>query len=94
MVKKSRGFRSGTRRKFRQKVGYRPTITKFVERFKKNEKVVISQEPSSHKGMPHNRFMGKTGIVIGKRGKSYIVEIKEGNKPKKIISRPEHLKVV
>jgi len=94
MVKRSRGFRSRTRKKFRQKVGRRPAISRFVEQFRKNQKVIVVQEPSSQKGMPHSRFKGKTGKVIGKRGKSYIVEIKEGNKIKTVISRPEHLKVV
>lgn len=94
MVKRSRGFRSRTRKKLRQKTGRRPVISKFIEEFRKNQKVVVVQEPSSHKGMPHSRFKGKIGKIIGRRGKSYIVEIKEGNKLKKVISRPEHLKVV
>ncbi len=92
MVKKSRGFRSRTRKKLKQKA--RPTITKFLEEFKIGEKVIILQEPSSQKGMPHPRFKGKIGKIIEKRGKSYIVEIIDGNKVKKVISRPEHLRLV
>jgi large subunit ribosomal protein L21e len=42
--------------------------------------------------MPHHRFKGLAGHIVGKRGKSYIVEIADGNKVKKLISRPEHLK--
>ncbi len=94
MVKKSRGFRTGTRKKLKQKPGYRPPITKFLQEFEIGEKVLIAQEPSSQKGMPHPRFKGRVGRVIGKRGKSYIVEIKNGNKVKKLISRPEHLRLV
>ncbi|MEM5882731.1 MAG: 50S ribosomal protein L21e [Candidatus Aenigmatarchaeota archaeon] len=94
MVKKSRGIRTKTREKLRQKAGYRPTITKFLQEFKEGQKVAIVQEPSSHSGMPHPRFKGRVGKVIGKRGKSYIVEITDGNKIKKIISKPEHLKAV
>ncbi|MEM7821831.1 MAG: 50S ribosomal protein L21e [Candidatus Aenigmatarchaeota archaeon] len=94
MVKKSRGFRSGTREKLTQKPAYRPAITKFLQEFEKNQKVVILPEPSSHQGMPHPRFKGKIGRVIGRRGKSYIVEISDGNKVKKVIARPEHLKMV
>ncbi len=92
MVKKSKGFRSGTRKKLKQKA--RPAITKFLEEFKIGEKVIILQEPSSQRGMPHPRFKGKIGKVIEKRGKSYIVEIIDGNKVKKVISRPEHLRLV
>ena len=94
MVKKSRGFRTGTRKKLKQKPGYRPPITKFLQEFEIGQKVLIAQEPSSQKGMPHPRFKGRVGKVIGKRGKSYIVEIKNGNKVKKLISRPEHLRLV
>ncbi|MEM5794476.1 MAG: 50S ribosomal protein L21e [Candidatus Aenigmatarchaeota archaeon] len=94
MVKKSRGIRAKTREKLRQKPGYRPAITKFLQEFKEGQKVAILQEPSSHSGMPHPRFKGRIGKVIGKRGKSYIVEITDGNKVKKIISRPEHLKAI
>ncbi len=93
MVKKSRGFRSRTRKKLKQK-NYREGITKFLQEFEVGDKVIILQEPSSHKGMPHPRFKAKVGEIIGQRGKSYIVEIRNGNKVKKIISRPEHLRLV
>ena len=92
MTRKSRGFRSKTRFKLIQKPGYRPPITKFLQEFRTNQKVIILQEPSSQRGMPHPRYKGIAGHVIGKRGKSYIVEIVDGNKVKKLISRPEHLK--
>ncbi len=92
MVKKSHGFKSRTRRELRQKVGMRPTITRYMQEFKKNQKVIIVQEPSSHKGMPHPRFKGKVGKVLEKRGSSYIIEIDDGGSTKKIISRPEHLR--
>lgn len=94
MVKKSRGFRAKTRNKLRQKAGYRPPITKFLEEFKVGQRVVIVQEPSSHKGMPFPRFKGNVGEVIGKRGKSYLVKIRDGKKIKQVISRPEHLKAI
>jgi len=94
MVQKHSGFRRKTRKKLAQKPGYRPPITKFLQEFEMGQKVCIVLEPSSHKGMPNPRFKGKTGKVIGKRGESYIVEIFDMNCPKKIISRPEHLKVM
>jgi large subunit ribosomal protein L21e len=93
-MKKSRGFRSKTRQALKQKPGYRPPITKFLQEFEIGQKVAIEQEPSSHAGMPHTRYKGRIGRIVGKRGKSYIVEITDGNKVKKLISRPEHLKAV
>jgi large subunit ribosomal protein L21e len=44
--------------------------------------------------MPFPRFKGRMGKIVEKRGKSYVVEILDGNKMKKIVSRPEHLKVI
>ena len=92
MSDKSHGPRLKTRKIFGQPAGYRPTITKFLQEFANGQKVVIKQEPSSHKGMPFRRFRGEMGTIVGKRGKAYIVEINDGDKVKKIISRPEHLK--
>jgi len=94
MVKKSRGFRSGTRKKLRQKPSKRPAITKYLRSFKRGAKVMILPEPASQRGMPFPRYKGKVGVVVGKRGSSYLVEIVDGKKKKTIISRPEHLKKV
>ncbi len=44
------------------------------------------------KGMPHRRYHGKVGVIRGKRGKSYIVEVVVGSKIKKLFIRPEHLR--
>lgn len=94
MVKKSKGPRSGTRKKLRQRPSKRPTITKFLQSFRSGDKVVIYPEPSSHKGMPFHRYKGKVGVVSGKRGKSYLVDILDGKKKKTLISKPEHLRKV
>ena len=94
VVRKSKGFRSRTRKKLRREPSLRPTITKFLKEFKKDQNVIIDLESSSQKGMPHPRFKGRVGKIIGKRGKSYIIEILDGNKVKRLISRPEHLKAV
>lgn len=55
------------------------------------DKVVISIDPSIHKGMPHRRYHGKVGTIIGKRGHAYIVGVQVGSKLKKIITGCEHL---
>lgn len=94
MVKKSRGFRSGTRKKLRQKPSRRPAITNYLRIFKMGEKVMLMPEPASQKGMPFPRYKGKVGRVVEIRGKSYLVEIVDGKKKKTIISRPEHLRRV
>jgi len=94
MVQKSKGRRKRTRNLLRAKVRERLPITRYLQEFKVGSKVVIKPNPSSHKGMPFKRFFGRTGTVIDKRGKSYIIKIKDGKKEKNIISRPEHLKAI
>lgn len=92
MVVKSHGPRRRTREKFRK--SKRVTVNQFLKKFSKGDKVAIKIESSSQKGMPFRRFQGLTGNIIGKRGRAYIVEIKDGNKIKKIIANPEHLKAI
>lgn len=41
--------------------------------------------------MPHRRYQGKVGKIIGKRGRAYLVSVTLGDKEKVIIVRPEHL---
>lgn len=94
MVQKSKGRRKGTRNLLKVKARERPPITRYLQEFKIGSKVVIKPNPSSHKGMPFKRFFGRTGTVINKKGKSYIIKIKDGKKEKDIISRPEHLKAI
>lgn len=92
MVVKSHGPRRRTREKFRKSI--RTPISRFVRQFNIGDKVVIDIESSSDKGMPFRRFQGLSGKVIEKRGKAYLLEIKDGNKTKKIIANPEHLKTI
>ncbi|RLJ09949.1 MAG: 50S ribosomal protein L21e [Candidatus Aenigmatarchaeota archaeon] len=89
-----KGLRKRTRRKLRKKLREKFTVTRFLQEFKKDERVVIEHEPSSQKGMPHPRFKGLIGVIAEKRGRAYVVNVKVGNKIKKIIARPEHLKPV
>ena len=91
-MKRSRGFRSNTRRLLRIGRSVRRTITKTLRTFEVGDKVMVKLDASVQKGMPHPKFYGKVGTVTAKRGISYMVAIKDGNKPKWLISRPEHIK--
>ncbi len=90
----------GLRKKSRKKLTKHPRarglspVTKSLQNFSPGDKVVILLEPSQVKGMPHPRFHGRVGIVTEKRGRAYVVEVKEGGKVKKVISRPEHLRMM
>jgi large subunit ribosomal protein L21e len=91
MVRASRGLRTGTRRKLRKRSRAKFTITPRLRVFEENSRVTVNPDPSSHDGMPHFRFKGASGVVKGKRGGSYVVDVKIGGKQKTIITRPEHL---
>jgi len=53
---------------------------------------MIAIESSLEKGMPHIKFQGKIGVVMEKRGRSYVVKIQDGSKTKTVTARPEHLR--
>ena len=88
------GPRKKTRYKYKKalrKRGLGP-VTSVIQTFDTGQKVHIVTDPSVHAGMPHRRFHGKTGTVIGKRGRSWILEIKDGKATKTVIARSQHLK--
>lgn len=93
---KSKGQRSKSRKKLRKNVrdrGKLPT-RKIIQEFPIGSKVTIILDPSVARGRPHPKFHGKTGVTTERRGKAYEVEVKDGNSIKKVISRPEHLRLV
>jgi large subunit ribosomal protein L21e len=92
MVKKSHGLRIKSRHKLKKKIREKGiNIRRAMQQFEEGQKVHIVIDPSVQKGAPHPRFHGRTGTVVGKRGWSYLVKIKDGNKEKMLVVRPEHL---
>ena len=94
MVVRSHGLRVGTRKKLRKKVSQRGKlkISSVLEKYEVGDLVSINPEPSYHKGMPYKRFFGKLGRVVEKRGNSYLIGVREGNKTKTVICAPVHIK--
>ena len=68
-----------------------PNVTKVIQNFDEGQKVHLVLDSSVHKGQPHPRFHGKTGTIVGKRGRAWLLEIKDGNATKTVIARPQHL---
>lgn len=95
MVTRSRGFKSRSRKKLTktQRPGRSNPITKRIQKFEEGDLVHIIIDPSIHKGQPHSRFHGKTAKVSGQKGAAYILTLKDGNKTKELIVRPDHLKM-
>lgn len=96
MAVRSRGFRSKTRRKLRKSPRERgnPPVTHSLRTYGEGARVAIVINPAIHKGMPHPRFQGLTGLVTDRRGNSYLVRVRVGGKYKTIIARPEHLRLI
>jgi large subunit ribosomal protein L21e len=68
------------------------SVSRFMQSFKAGQKVHLSIEPSVHKGSYHTKFIGKTGVIKGARGRCYEVAVNDKGKEKVIIMHPIHLK--
>jgi large subunit ribosomal protein L21e len=63
-------------------------ITKLINNFELNDKVVIMPR-SNVKNIPHPRYKGRVGIVTEKRGDAYMVEIMVSKSMKRHIIVPQ-----
>jgi large subunit ribosomal protein L21e len=88
------GPRKKTRYKFKKDLRERglPPVTCVIQKFDIGQQVHIVCNPSIQKGMPHRRFHGLTGTVLGRRGRAWMLTIRDGNADKIVIARPQHLK--
>ncbi len=93
-MRRSKGSRTGTRQKLLKKNREKGvlSVSRIIQKFEIGDSVHIDIDPSIQKGQPHPRFHGKTGRVVEKRGRSYLVEVMDGNAKKILISRPVHLR--
>lgn len=66
-------------------------LSRWFQEFKEGDKVAVVRELSVQAGFP-SRIQGRTGEIRGKRGKAYIVAIKDYNQEKTFIIGPIHLK--
>ena len=94
MVKRLGGMRRKTRYKFRKQKRARGkiSITRYFQSFIPGDRVYLTVEPAVQKGMYYPHFVGKTGVVKGKRGKCYEVSINDLGKQKTLIIHPVHLR--
>ena len=68
-------------------------LSRFFQELKEGDKVSIVREPSVPAGFPE-RMQGRTGEIESKRGKAYIVKLKDYNQEKRYIIEPIHLKKI
>ena len=67
-------------------------MTKYFQSFNVGDRVYLTVESAVQKGMYYPHFMGKAGIIKGKRGKCYEVTINDLGKDKTLIIHPVHMK--
>jgi large subunit ribosomal protein L21e len=67
------------------------TLAKILHGYEAGEKVVVKIDSSVQRGIPHRRYQGRVGVIVSKRGRSYVVHVPQGDATKEIIVRPEHL---
>ena len=93
MVKKSHGYRARTRnlmsKRIRQKGLSSPS--KVLTDYEVGQRVDIVIDSGFHKGMPHRRYHGRTGVATAMRGRAVVVDVNLGKATKTLIIRREHL---
>ena len=68
-------------------------LSRYFQSFKEGDNVSVVKDVSIDSNFPE-RMQGRTGIVVEKRGRAYVVKIMDHNKEKKFIIEPIHLKKI
>lgn len=91
--KKAKGKRAKTRDLMKRRHS-KTTINKLLSDFKEGQNVTVVINPSIHAGLPFRRFQNLSGKIVEKRGSSFVVSVKHGNKEKEVITTAAHLKAI
>ncbi|MFP3190441.1 MAG: 50S ribosomal protein L21e [Thermoproteota archaeon] len=86
----TKGYRKKTRKILSSRRA-RKGLSQYMIDYDIGERVIININPIRIETAPHKRYQGKVGVITGKRGKAYIVELMLGSKVKKIITTKEHI---
>jgi large subunit ribosomal protein L21e len=74
MSERSHGLFSGrTRHLSRHHKPGKLAISALLKNFKEGDRVTVVQK-GNFKDIPHPRYRGRVGVVVGKRGGAYVVE--------------------
>jgi large subunit ribosomal protein L21e len=68
-------------------------LSRYFQELKEGDFVAISKEKSVASNFPE-RLQGITGIVEGKRGRAYLIKIRDNNEYKELLIEPIHLKKI
>jgi len=96
MGRRSKGIKGHARKKLTKNPrdrGQTP-VSRSIQELSVGSKVAILIDSGVVGGQPHQRYHGRIGVVNRKMGRAYVVEFRDGGKTKRVISAPEHLKLV
>ena len=68
-------------------------LSKYFQEFNEGDSVAVVREKSLQPSFP-GRIQGRTGIIEEKRGKAFVVKIKDINQKKRYLIEPIHLKKI
>ena len=68
-------------------------LSRYFQEMKKGDFVAVVREPSVQSSFPV-RIQGRTGKVEGRRGKAYMINLRDQDKEKKFLIDPIHLKKI
>ena len=68
-------------------------LSRYFQELKTGDSVAVVGEAAVQSKFP-KRLQGRTGCVEAKRGRVYVVKIKDQNKEKKFLIEPIHLKKI
>ena len=69
------------------------SLSRYFQTFSEGDRVALVKERGTVASFSH-RMQGRTGVIVSKRGTSYVIEVKDLGKTKQIITHPIHLKKV
>jgi large subunit ribosomal protein L21e len=69
------------------------SLSRYFQNLKSGDSVAVVKEISVSSSFP-GRLQGRTGKVVEKRGRSYVVKIMDHDKEKTFIIEPVHLKKI
>ena len=67
------------------------SFSEYFKELKEGDSVAVIKELSVTSNFP-KRMQGRSGVVESKRGKAYVIKIKDLNKEKRFLIEPIHLK--
>lgn len=89
MVKHSKGKNAKRSRLIRRRVTR--GISRAVRSFNVGERVSIHVEAGAYAGMPHPRYRGRHGTIVGTQGSCYLVRTRDHDAEKTLVISGVHL---